>query len=222
MTGNHAKRVSVIMTKSQPCVSQQQVPWWLNPLKNLSTRVSNGNIGVFIPVRLNSQLTIQWIGLWNKMCVAVTSHDGVSNHWQLNYLFNSLVRLAVKKIQRTALLALCAGPSQRASTAEGVSIYWCFHEWLPGMAMIVTALLTAVRVLSAGWDDSIVIRAFQVSFVVCLVKSFLFLSVPTGSEEVSLPVESTSQGVRHNFLIEPWNEAGRIIVLRCRVGTLMF
>ena len=174
-------------------------------------------------LRLNNQLTIQWIGLWNIMCIAVTSDHVVSNQWQLNHLFNNLFRLTVKKIQRTTLLALCVRPPQRASDAEGVSKSWYFHEWPPGMTMIATVLLTGVRVLSAGWDDSVVIRVFQESFVACLVKSFVLSSVPAGSEEVLLPVDSTAQGVRHNFRIDPWNKAGRVlIVLRLRIGALVF
>ena len=58
--------------------------------------------------------------------------DGVSNHQRLDCLLSYLFR----KHQSSALLALCEGnppvtggfPTQRASNAENVSIWWRHHE----------------------------------------------------------------------------------------------
>ena len=59
-------------------------------------------------------------------------HSGVSNHRRLDCLFNRFFRLMPKKTSKPALLALCEGtggfPSQWASNAESVSIWWCRHE----------------------------------------------------------------------------------------------
>ena len=60
-------------------------------------------------------------------------HPGVSNHRRLDCLFNCLFRLTSKKTSKPVLLAFCEGnppvtggfPSQRASNAETVSIWWC-------------------------------------------------------------------------------------------------
>ena len=49
----------------------------------------------------------------------MNSHErqGISNHWQLECLFNCLFGQA-------------GFISQRASNAESVSISWCHHEWV--------------------------------------------------------------------------------------------
>ena len=67
-------------------------------------------------------------------------HDGVSHHRCLDCLLNRLFRHRSKKISKLRVTDLCAGnppvtggfPSQRASNAENVSIWWRHHVtgWL--------------------------------------------------------------------------------------------
>ena len=62
-------------------------------------------------------------------------HLSISNHRLLDFLFNRLFRLTSTKTSKPALLALCEGnppvtgqfPSQRASSAKTLSIWWRRH-----------------------------------------------------------------------------------------------
>ena len=61
---------------------------------------------------------------------------GVSNHWRLNCLLMCLSTHRSKKTSKLCFTGLCEGnspvtgefPSQRASNAENVSIWWCNHD----------------------------------------------------------------------------------------------
>ena len=61
--------------------------------------------------------------------------DGVSNHQRLDCLFNCLFRRRSKKTSKFRVTGLCEGnspmtgvlPSQRASNAKNVSIWWRHH-----------------------------------------------------------------------------------------------
>ena len=61
--------------------------------------------------------------------------DGVSNHRRLGCLLNRLFRCRSKKTSKLRVTGLCGGnqlvtggfPSQRASNAENVSIWWRHH-----------------------------------------------------------------------------------------------
>ena len=61
--------------------------------------------------------------------------DGISNHRHLDCLFNLLSRCRSKKTSKFRVIGLCEGnapvtgefPSQRASNAENVSIWWRHH-----------------------------------------------------------------------------------------------
>ena len=62
--------------------------------------------------------------------------DGASNQWRLDCLLNRLFRRRSKKISKPRVTGLCEGnppvtggfPSQRASNAENVSIWWPHHH----------------------------------------------------------------------------------------------
>ena len=62
-------------------------------------------------------------------------HDGVWNHRRLNCLLNRLFRCTSKKTSKLGITGLCEGnspvtgefPTQRASNAENVSIWWRHH-----------------------------------------------------------------------------------------------
>ena len=80
---------------------------------------------------------------WLLGCVAAilaitvrhNERDGVSNHRRLDCLFNHLFRRRSKKISKPRVPGLCEGnppvtggfPSQRASNAENVFIWWRHH-----------------------------------------------------------------------------------------------
>ena len=63
--------------------------------------------------------------------------DGVSNHRRLDFLLNRLFRRRSTKTSNLRVTGLCEGnppvtswlPSQRASNAENVSIWWRHHVW---------------------------------------------------------------------------------------------
>ena len=62
--------------------------------------------------------------------------DGVSNHRRLDCLFNRLLRCRSNKTSKLCVTGFCQGnppvtgglPSQRASDAENVSIWWRRHD----------------------------------------------------------------------------------------------
>ena len=62
-------------------------------------------------------------------------HNGISNHPPHCCLFNRSFRCRWKKTSKLHVTGLCAGnssvtgefPTQRASNAENVSIWWCYH-----------------------------------------------------------------------------------------------
>ena len=62
-------------------------------------------------------------------------HDGASNHWRLDCLLKRMISCRSKKTSKLRVIGLCEGnssetgefPSQRASNAENVSIWWRHH-----------------------------------------------------------------------------------------------
>ena len=66
----------------------------------------------------------------------IMSLIGVLNQQRLNYLLNSLFRHRPKKTSKLCITGLCEGnspvtsefPTKRASNAENVSIWWCYHD----------------------------------------------------------------------------------------------
>ena len=76
-------------------------------------------------------LTEYYILLWHHI-----DRDGVSNHRCLDFLFNRLFRRRSKKKSKLRVTGLCEGnspmtgqfPTQRASDAENVSIWWRHHS----------------------------------------------------------------------------------------------
>ena len=63
-------------------------------------------------------------------------HDGISNHKPHGCLLDNLFRSSSKKISNLRITGLCEVnspvtgefPTQRASNAENISIWWCHHE----------------------------------------------------------------------------------------------
>ena len=72
---------------------------------------------------------------WTLQC-RHNERDDVSNHRRLYCLFNRLFRHRSKKTSKLCVTGLCEGnppvtggfPSQRASNAENVSIWWCHRD----------------------------------------------------------------------------------------------
>ena len=82
--------------------------------------------GIPILVRQDLYIALQW---------SHNEHDGISNHHNLNHLLNHFFRCKSKKTSKICVTGLCEGnqlvtggfPSQRASTAENISIWWNHH-----------------------------------------------------------------------------------------------
>ena len=93
------------------------------------------------------RLHLSWVFLWyesfqqtwiitciyfSNPCECFTGRHGVSNHRRLDCLSNHLFRRISKKTSKVRVTGLCEGnppvatgfPSQRASNAENVSIWW--------------------------------------------------------------------------------------------------
>ena len=93
----------------------------------ISRRVTHGS-GFLVLFRGLTQMYIKWR---HNGC------DGVSNHWGIGCLFNRLLILSSKKTSRLRVTDLCEGnppvtrgfPSQRASNAENVSIWWRHYDF---------------------------------------------------------------------------------------------
>ena len=96
--------------------------------------------------RLRIDNALQW--RHNKL-------DGVSNHRRLDYWLNRLFRRRSKKASKLRVTGLCEGnspvtgkfPSQRASIAEIVSIWWRHHMYEFRMVYGFTA-----------WRDNLISR----------------------------------------------------------------
>ena len=82
---------------------------------------------VIIVSQSDTKFTLRW---------RHNGHDSVSNHRRLECLSSPLFTRRSKKTSKLRVTGLCAGnspgtgefPSQRASTAENVSIWWRHHE----------------------------------------------------------------------------------------------
>ena len=80
----------------------------------------------WIPVMLNTFTPLQW---------SHNERDGVSNHRRLHRLLDRLFRRWSKKTSKLSITGLCERnlpvtggfPSQSASNAESVSIWWRHH-----------------------------------------------------------------------------------------------
>ena len=101
-------------------------------------------------------------------------HDGVSNHLPHDCFLSRLFRRRSKKNQSSASLVLCEEftgtgefPTQRASYAENVSIWWHHHDYMSdsyhGVTRAKTWFLTLTNVMMSSsqfrkprnWDKTI-------------------------------------------------------------------
>ena len=74
---------------------------------------------------------------WNNH-IAVMSHEchSISNHWSLDCLLNSLLRLTSKKTSTPVLLAFCEGNPQKDSNMESVCMSWHVMKILASEAFV--------------------------------------------------------------------------------------
>ena len=83
--------------------------------------------------------------------------DGVSNHLRLDDLLNRLLRRGSNKTSKLRVTGLCERnspvtgefPSQRASNAENVYIWWRQHAY----TALAAGILPAVRAVHGGWNN---------------------------------------------------------------------
>ena len=101
--------------------------------------------GHLVPVnRVSGEDTLQW--RHNK-------HDGISNHQRFNCLLNHLFKRRSKKTSKLRVTGLCEGnplvtggfPSQRASNAENVSIWWRHRVIICGFMVESTIMANTDR-----------------------------------------------------------------------------
>ena len=87
-----------------------------------------------------------------SICIAVTSHEhhGISNHWQINSFFKSLLMLTSKKTSLPLKLKLVAVefPLLRASNAKNIPMLWHYSDGIMGvMASQITSLMISIQLL---------------------------------------------------------------------------
>ena len=86
-------------------------------------------IDSLLPWSIHIAISLQWCH---------NERDGVSNHQRLYCLLNCLFRRRSEKTSKLCVTGLCERnppvtgrfPSQRANSAENVSIWWCHHTHL--------------------------------------------------------------------------------------------
>ena len=86
--------------------------------------------------------------------------DGVSNHQAHDCLLNRLFGRRSKKTSKVRITGLCAGnspgtgefPTQRASNAENVSIWWRHHVSMAGTSNCTPHYMWDVITCSRPWD----------------------------------------------------------------------
>ena len=95
--------------------------------------------------------------------------DGVSNHQPHDCLLNHLFRHRSKKTSKLRVTGLCAGnspgtgefPTQKASYAENVSIWWRHHEVHVNNDAFVTSDLRCIKSVSIVTADALVLKWHQ-------------------------------------------------------------
>ena len=103
---------------------------WLTkicPSFNVASQPQSINISDVMRSTMASQISLQW---------RHNERDCVSNHRRLDSLSKRLFRRRSKKTSKLRFIGLCEGislvtgefPSQRASNAENVFIWWRYHE----------------------------------------------------------------------------------------------
>ena len=109
-------------------------------------------------------------------------HDGVSNHQPHDCLLNRLFRRRSKKTSKFRIGVLCEGnspvtgefPSQRASNAENVFIWWRHLEWFGWSPVLCETITNTNADLSSfellGTNYSNIWIQIQFSFTKCTWK----------------------------------------------------
>ena len=98
--------------------------------------------------------------------------DVVSNHRRLDCLLNRLFRRRSKKTQKLLVTGLCTGnlqmtggfPSQRASSAENVSIWWRHHGEICEFELYISGKLRPVDISQTVFSDWISLNKITLHF----------------------------------------------------------
>ena len=123
--------------------------------------------------------------------------DSVSNHQPLDCSLNCLFRLRSKKTSKLHITGLCEGnssvtgefPSQKASNAEKVSIWWRHHEIIRWYLYYITAVFYAMP-----WYNEY--RRCQLYTKACLCFSWQRLPATCAA----LTVEKQNKLYTHNYV----------------------
>ena len=100
-------------------------------------------------ILVSGKYTLQW---------RHRERDGVSNHRRLDYLINRLFRRRWKKTSKLRVTGFCEAnsprngefPTQRASDAENVSIWWRHHGAMVSVCASIASLALEHLVLVEG------------------------------------------------------------------------
>ena len=107
-----------------------------------------------------------WYFLYYSLAITLlwchNEHDGASNHQPHDGLLNHLFRCRSKKTSKLRFTGLCVGnspvtgefPTQRASKAENVSIWWCHHKsglfWVKIVSNISSMLMLSAVIINTA------------------------------------------------------------------------
>ena len=110
--------------------------------------------------RWSQQELMLWSGKHKILRWRHNEYDGVSNYRRLDCLLNRLFRRRSKKTSKHRVTGLCVGnspvtgefPTQRASNAESVSIWWRHHGYID-----------CPIIMTLWWhiSDSMLLKSFQ-------------------------------------------------------------
>ena len=147
--------------------------------------------------------------LTNSLQWSHNEHDGVSNHQRLCRFLKRLFRRRSKKTSKLRVAGLCEGnspvtgefPSQRASNAENVSIWWRHH--VQGrFSRITYDMLLLVQPLTA-WFGSVGCKGMMINYTEnheCLESSqFRIFIIPSNLKLWPFVAPATSTAGMHGW-----------------------
>ena len=138
--------------------------------------------------RTSSSMELMWLmwWVWHSLQWRHNERDGVWNHPCLDCLLNHLSRHKSKKTSKLRFTGLCDGnqpmaggfPSQRASNAENVSIWWCHQVSLTPFVIVGHQLVFYHCYFTI---NVVVIIAYCIPCWICLVDTARAVESPKES-----------------------------------------
>ena len=125
-------------------------------------------ISVYQPTTLTASINI--------ITVMPHEHHGITKHWQLDCLFNNLLRITILALCERKPPVTGGFPSQGASNAESISMLWHHHGG--------NNHLHIYQCYSSNWN--------KFDFHNCLHTNFLILSILIKSTQANFSVPSPS------------------------------